>query len=411
MAFLDLPADTRFPLDYLPWGVVKVPKALRPRLVVRVGDHVLDLAIFAATHGKLPEAVRHAFTQETFNCLMGLGPDAWRAARAALMDFLRTPDGDEGARGRLVHRLVDVEPCLPACIGDYTDFYSSREHATNVGVMFRGKDNALQPNWLHLPVGYHGRASSIVPSGHPVRRPHGQLKPPEGDPVFGPSKELDFELEMGAFIGEGNALGTPISVDAAEGHVFGLCLVNDWSARDIQRWEYVPLGPFLGKNFLTSIAPWIVPLDALDAVRVDAPPQEGPVLPYLNEQRRTTFSVTLEAHLKTAGMDAPALIARTDFRHLYWTLAQQIAHHTVNGCNLRPGDLLASGTISGPDAESYGSLLELAWKGTKPLTLPSGEQRAWLQDGDTLTLSGYATRPDGQQLGFGEVTGTVMSAE
>lgn len=410
MSFLDLPPDTLYPPDHLPWGVVRVPKALRPRIVVRLGDHALDLAVFAATHGGLPEEVRHALTQETLNCLMDLGPDAWHTVRSALQGFLREPDGDEGLRGRLVHALADVTPCVPAVIGDYTDFYSSREHATNVGVMFRGRDNALQPNWLHLPVGYHGRASSIVPSGHAVRRPHGQLKPPEGDPVFGPSKELDFELEMGAFIGPGNALGTPIPVDAAERHVFGLCLVNDWSARDVQRWEYVPLGPFLAKNFLTTISPWIVSLEALAPVRVAAPPQESGVLPYLREARRTTFDVTLEAHLKTARLEAPVRIARTNYRYLYWTLAQQIAHHTSGGCNLRAGDLLASGTISGPDEDSYGSLLELAWKGTKPLALPSGETRCWLEDGDTLTLTGYATLPDGRRLGFGEATGTVEAA-
>jgi fumarylacetoacetase len=215
---------------------------------------------------------------------------------------------------------------------------------------------------------------------------------------------------MGAFVGPGNALGTPIPVDEAERHVFGLCLVNDWSARDVQRWEYVPLGPFLAKNFLTTISPWIVSLEALAPVRVDAPPQEGAVLPYLREARRTTFDVTLEAHLKTAALEAPVRIARTNYRYLYWTLAQQIAHHTSGGCNLRAGDLLASGTISGPDEDSYGSLLELAWKGTKPLALPSGETRSWLEDGDTLTLTGYATLPDGRRLGFGEATGTVEAA-
>ena len=407
--WLALPAGTGFPLQNLPWGVAQ-PLGGRPRPVVRLGDHALDLAVLADAGRFEGDGVRAALQAETLNAFMALGRPAWRAVREAVTAFLREADGDSGLRERAVHRLADVEMGLPAAIGDYTDFYSSREHATNVGVMFRGVDNALQPNWLHLPVGYHGRASSVVASPRSVIRPHGQLKPPEGPPTFGPSRELDFELEMGAFIGTGNALGVPVSADDAEAHVFGLALVNDWSARDIQRWEYVPLGPFLAKNFLTTVSPWIVPLDALEPCRVDAPAQEPAPLDYLREARRTTFAVTLEAHLQTAAMPEPARITRTDFRHLYWTLAQQIAHHTASGCNLRAGDLIASGTISGPTPDAFGSLLELAWKGTKPIALPSGETRAFLEDGDTLTLSGYATHPDGTRIGFGEVTGTVLPA-
>ena len=407
--WLALPAGTGFPLQNLPWGVAQ-PLGGRPRPVVRLGDHALDLAVLADAGRFEEDGVRAALQAETLNAFMALGRPAWRAVREAVTAFLREADGDSGLRERAVHRLADVEMGLPAVIGDYTDFYSSREHATNVGVMFRGVDNALQPNWLHLPVGYHGRASSVVASPRSVIRPHGQLKPSEGPPTFGPSRELDFELEMGAFIGTGNALGVPVSADDAEAHVFGLALVNDWSARDIQRWEYVPLGPFLAKNFLTTVSPWIVPLDALEPCRVDAPAQEPAPLDYLREARRTTFAVTLEAHLQTAAMPEPARITRTDFRHLYWTLAQQIAHHTASGCNLRAGDLIASGTISGPTPDAFGSLLELAWKGTKPIALPSGETRAFLEDGDTLTLSGYATHPDGTRIGFGEVTGTVLPA-
>lgn len=408
--WLPLPADTLYPLDHLPWGLAR-PKnhALRPRPVVRVGDHVVDLAIIGATEHDLPEPVRHALMQDTLNCLMGLGADAWRAVREDVQQFLTRDAVDAAVRQRAVHRLADVEMLLPACIGDYTDFYSSREHATNVGTMFRGADNALMPNWLHLPVGYHGRASSVVASGHPVVRPSGQTKPADGPPVFGPTKELDIEVEMGVFVGPGNALGAPVSVDEAMRHVFGLCLVNDWSARDIQRWEYVPLGPFLAKNFLTTVSPWIVSPDALDACRVPAPAQEVEVLPYLREATRETYAIALTATLTTADGDAMT-VSETDFRHLYWTIAQQIAHHTVNGCNLRAGDLLASGTISGPDRASAGSLLERTWKGTEPLTLPSGATRTWLQDGDTVSITAVATRPDGTRLGFGECTGTVTAA-
>lgn len=409
MSFLNLPADTRYPADHLPWGLGRPRGAVRQRPLVRVGDYAVDLAVLAAASFFTPET-RHALTQDTLNPLMTLGPEAWAAARAEIQRFLSGDDDRDDVRTRAVHDLDEVTLCLPACIGDYTDFYSSREHATNVGTMFRGADNALNPNWLHLPVGYHGRASSVVVSGHEVRRPLGQIKPPDGPPVVAPSKELDVEIEMGAFVGTGNALGTAIPVDEAERHVFGLCLVNDWSARDVQRWEYVPLGPFLAKNFLTTVSPWIVPLAALEAVRVDAPAQDPPPLPYLAEAHRRGFDIEITGAIQTAQMDAPFVVMRTNMRHLYWTIAQQIAHHTMNGCNLRAGDLLASGTISGPERGSEGSLLELAWKGTRPVALPSGETRVWLEDGDTFTISATATRPDGTKVGFGEATGTVVAA-
>ena len=409
--WLPIPADTLYPADHLPWGLAR-PKAhaLRPRPVVRVGDHVVDLAIIGATERDLPERVRNALMQETLNCLMGLGEEAWRAVREDVQQFLERDSVDAATRQRAIHRLADVDVLLPACIGDYTDFYSSREHATNVGVMFRGAENALNPNWLHLPVGYHGRASSVVASGHPVVRPCGQTMPPSATaPVFGPTRELDIEVEMGVFIGPGNATGTSIAADDAMRHVFGLALVNDWSARDIQRWEYVPLGPFLGKSFLTSVSPWIVSPDALASARVAAPEQSPDVLPYLRESRRETFAIAITATLTTVDGEAVTL-AETDFRHLYWTPAQQIAHHTVNGCNLRAGDLLASGTISGADETSLGSLLERTWKGTRPIVLPSGATRTWLEDGDTVTLSATATRADGSRIGFGECIGTVLPA-
>jgi fumarylacetoacetase len=299
---------------------------------------------------------------------------------------------------------------LPATIGDYTDFYSSREHATNVGIMFRGVENALMPNWRWLPVGYHGRASSIVVSGTGFRRPSGQLCPDETlPPVFGPSRLLDFELEVGFFVGPGNPLGEPIPIERAEEHIFGLVLVNDWSARDIQKWEYQPLGPFLGKSFATSISPWVVPLDALEPFRCAGPVQEPEPLPYLRAPVPGAFDIELGVDLDAAGESGPVTVCRSNFRHLYWSMAQQIAHHTVNGCNLRPGDLLASGTISGPTPDSYGSLLEITWRGTKPIRLPSGAERKFLADGDRITMSGSCAR-DGLRLGFGEVTGRVLPA-
>jgi fumarylacetoacetase len=303
---------------------------------------------------------------------------------------------------------------LPAEVGDYTDFYSSRDHATNVGTMLRGAENALMPNWLHLPVAYHGRASSLVISGAGVRRPRGQMKPPDAPaPLFGPTRSLDFELEVGALVGPGSDLGEPIPVERAADHLFGLLLVNDWSARDIQAWEYQPLGPFLAKNFCTSLSPWVVTLEALEPFRRPAPPQDPPPLPYLRGPDAAwsdwTLDLTLEAHLYTSGSAQPTRLTVTNFSHLYWTLAQQVAHHTVNGCPLRPGDLLASGTVSGPTPESRGCLLELAWRGAQPVTLANGETRSSLQDGDRLIITGWA-QGSGYRIGLGKVEGTVLPA-
>lgn len=306
--------------------------------------------------------------------------------------------------------MDDVELLLPAGIGDYTDFYSSREHASNVGRMFRGDENPLLPNWLHLPVAYHGRASSVVVSGTDIRRPLGQTLPDGArTPIFGPSQEMDFELEMGIFVGPGNALGRPIPVGKAAEHVFGIVLVNDWSARDIQRWEYRPLGPFLSKNLATSISPWVVTLEALTPFRRPGPEQDPEPLPYLRGGRERAYDIHLEVHLQSQAMDRPAVISRSNFRHLYWSINQQLAHHTITGCNMRPGDLLASGTISGPRPDSYGSMLELAWRGERPITLPDGETRRFLEDGDRITLTGYC-QGDGYRVGFGEVTAKLLPA-
>ena len=299
---------------------------------------------------------------------------------------------------------------LPACIGDYTDFYSSYHHAHNVGTMLRGPENALMPNWKWLPVAYHGRASSIVVSGTEVKRPHGQTKPPDASaPVFGPSKSLDFELETAFFIGPGNPLGQSVSIGHAEDHIFGIVLMNDWSARDIQTWEYQPLGPFLAKNFCTSISPWVVTLEALEPFRKNLSAQDPAPLPYLKRANDFTFNIQLEARLQTARMREPQTITRTNFQNLYWSIAQQLAHHTVNGCNLQPGDLLASGTISGPTEESRGCMLELTWRGQNPLKLPDAETRKWLEDGDTLWITGWC-QGEGYRVGFGEVSGRIGGA-
>ncbi len=412
-SFLDLPSDTLFPLENLPYGVVRKNGVARP--AVRIGDGVLDLRAVEAA-GLLDGALggERPFQTPTLNAFMALGQPVWTAVRKVLQALLSGEDArlkdDAALREQALYPIEGVEVLLPVEIGDYTDFYSSREHATNVGTMFRGAENALMPNWTHLPVGYHGRASSIVASGHDVVRPHGQRKAPDADaPTFGPSKRLDFELEMGFFIGPGNPLGVPVPIEEAEHHIFGLALVNDWSARDIQAWEYVPLGPFLGKNFLTTVSPWIVPFEALEPFRVAAPAQQPEPLPYLRQSGLGAFDIRLEVSIQTPQMAEPFTICQSNTRHLYWTMAQQLAHHTVNGCNLRAGDLLASGTISGPTPDSYGSLLELAWKGEKPISLPSGETRAFLEDGDRLTLEAFAEK-DGLRIGFGACTGVVQPA-
>ncbi|HEY0369034.1 MAG TPA: fumarylacetoacetase, partial [Chthoniobacterales bacterium] len=299
---------------------------------------------------------------------------------------------------------------LPARIGDYTDFYSSFHHAHNVGTMLRGAENALMPNWKWLPVAYHGRASSIVVSGTEVRRPRGQIKPPDASaPIYAASRSMDYELETAFLIGPSNSLGEPIPIGRAHEHIFGIVLMNDWSARDIQTWEYQPLGPFLAKNFCTSISPWVVTLDALEPFKRALPPQDPQPLEYLRAPNDTTFEIELEASLQSAKMDAPHTITRTNFQNLYWSIAQQLAHHTVNGCNLQPGDLLASGTISGPTEDSRGCMLELTWRGANPVQLPNGETRKWLEDGDRLTISGFA-QGDGYRVGFGEVTGRLLPA-
>jgi fumarylacetoacetase len=414
-SFVEVAPDSHFPIQNLPFGIFK-PANGAARVGVAIGELVLDLSVLEELgHFRSPEfGARAVFAEDALNAFFALGRPAWRAARQVIQNLLdagtATLRDDAASRARAFHAQKDVTMQLPARIGDYTDFYSSYYHAHNVGTMLRGPENALMPNWKWLPVGYHGRASSIVVSGADVRRPHGQTKPADAaEPVFGPSRSFDYELETAFFIGPGNALGEPVPIAQARDHIFGLCLMNDWSARDVQAWEYQPLGPFLAKNFCTSISPWVVSLEALEEFRKPLPPQDPAPLPYLRAENDFTYDIELEARLQTAAMDAPHVITRTNFQNLYWSIAQQLAHHTVNGCNLQPGDLLASGTISGPTEESRGCMLELTWRGANPLTLPNGESRKWLEDGDRLTITGWA-QGDGYRVGFGEVTERILAA-
>jgi fumarylacetoacetase len=410
-SWVSVPADSHFPIQNLPLGAFRRGGEIHAG--VAIGNEALDLSVLAR-EGLLDADFLPLLCEETLNDFLAAGHDAWSSLRARVSQLLRADEptlrDNSALREVALVPRSSVEMVLPVRVGDYTDFYSSKEHAHNVGTMLRGADNALMPNWVHLPVAYHGRASSVVVSGTDVVRPLGQTKA-EGasDPVFGATKALDFELEMAAFVGQGNPLGEPISLANAQKHLFGLVLLNDWSARDVQGWEYQPLGPFLGKNFATSVSPWIVSLEALAPFRCEGPPQNPIPLPYLRQTGKTTFDVQLEVTLQSAKMTTAQVICRSNFRHLYWSLAQQVAHHTINGCNLMPGDLLASGTISGPAAESRGCMLELTWRGTQPITLSSGETRRFLEDGDRVTMTAWC-QGDGYRVGFGSVTGVVKPA-
>jgi fumarylacetoacetase len=414
-SFIDVAPDSHFPLENLPFGIFQ-PKGDKPRVGVAIGDLIADLsALEELGHFQSPEFQgQKVFSEDSLNSFLALGRPAWRKTREILQHLLAadTPilRDDPVIRARVFHAQRDIVMKRPARIGNYTDFYSSYHHAHNVGTMLRGPENALMPNWKWLPVAYHGRASSVVVSGTDVRRPCGQTKAPDASaPSFGPTKSLDYELETAFLIGPGNSLGEPVPIVGAIDHIFGLVLMNDWSARDIQAWEYQPLGPFLAKNFATSISPWVVTLEALEPFKRALPPQDPEPLPYLRAETDFTFDVQLEAQLQTPSMTAPHVITRTNFQNLYWSISQQLAHHTVGGCNLQPGDLLASGTISGATEESRGCMLELTWRGANPLKLPNGETRKWLDDGDRLTITGWC-QGDGYRVGFGEVSGHISPA-
>ncbi|WP_042299641.1 fumarylacetoacetase [Paraburkholderia kururiensis] len=413
-----------FSIQNLPFGVFSDARDARNgqrRVGVAIGDAIVDLAALhdaglLTLPGLSADAAREVLAAATLNAFMAAGREVWRSVRIQLSELLAR-DNDNAAlrdaaalRERVLVRMADAALHLPVDIPGYTDFYSSKEHATNVGAMFRDPKNALLPNWLEMPIGYNGRASSVVVSGTPVRRPNGQLKLPEQErPVFGACRKLDIELETGFFIGCGSALGEPIACETAEDHIFGMVLLNDWSARDIQQWEYVPLGPFNSKGFATTISPWVVTLDALEPFRVQQPAQEPEPLAYLRHGGRHAFDIALEVRLRPEGAREATTICRTNFRHMYWTMAQQLAHHTVAGCNTRVGDLMGSGTISGPTEDSSGSLLELTWNGKRPVALKEGGTRSFIEDGDELTLAGWC-EGDGYRVGFGSCVGTILPA-
>ncbi len=407
-SWIEIPENSDFSIYNIPFGIGSHTGV--PYVCTRVGDQVLDLYRLAQT-GLFKGLVEdiEVFNQPSLNAFIALGKPVTNEVRLRLQETLSNTNSPLKNLPALFMHYHSVRMHLPVAIGDYTDFYSSIEHATNVGKMFRDPENALLPNWRHLPIGYHGRASSIVISGTKVRRPKGQTKPKDSDqPVFGPTQRLDFELEMGFVIGKETKVGDTISTANAEDHIFGLVLFNDWSARDIQQWEYVPLGPFLAKNFASGIAPWIVTLEALEPYKVNGPEQHPTVLPYLQYTGIKNYDIELEVVL-TPDNSEPAVISNSNFRYMYWNMCQQLAHHTSNGCNVRVGDLMASGTISGPDKESLGSMLEMSEGGKNPVFLPNGQKRSFIEDGDTITLRGWAEK-NGQRVGFGEVYNTIEPA-
>jgi len=408
-------ATSDFPIQNLPYGVFSPAAGGTARAGVAIGDAILDLSVLEDA-GLLQPAGAGAkvFNQASLNAFIALGQEAWRATRAQIGALLAQDNprlrDDAALRQRALVQQSAARLHLPVEIPGYTDFYSSKEHATNVGAMFRDPKNALLPNWLEIPIGYNGRASSVVVSGTEVRRPNGQTKLPDQErPVFGPCRKLDIELETGFIIGKGNPLGQPINIDNAEQHIFGMVLLNDWSARDLQAWEYVPLGPFNAKTFATTISPWIVTMEALEPFRAAAPAQEPQPLSYLRQGGQHAFDISLQAELLPEGASQSTVLARTNFKHMYWTMAQQLTHHTVSGCNTRVGDLMGSGTISGQTPDSFGSLLELTWNGKNPITLASGQSRSFIEDGDTLTLTGWC-QGDGYRVGFGTCVGKVLPA-
>ena len=407
--FIQVEKDSDFTIYNIPFGIFQHNNATG--ICTRVGDTVIDLdkchehGIFEGI--SLPSEV---FKGRYLNDFISLGKETTRAVRLRLQASLALGGDMDNATIKnddVFYSCDEVKMLLPVQIGDYTDFYSSREHATNVGIMFRDPANALLPNWLHLPVGYHGRSSSIVVSGTPIKRPSGQTMPDGATvPAFGPSKQMDFELEMGFIIGKETEMGQSISTTKAEEYIFGLMLFNDWSARDLQKWEYVPLGPFLAKNFGSTVSPWIVTLDALEPFRVAGPKQEPEVLPYLTYEGLKNYDIHLSVDIQTPE-GVKQNVSLSNFKYMYWNMCQQLAHHTVNGCNVRVGDMMASGTISGPTPDSYGSMLELAWKGTKPVQMPDGTERKFILDGDTVTMKGWCQR-DNIRIGFGDCEGVIV---
>ncbi len=421
-SWLDIAPDSDFSIHNFPFGVYYTANNTQARPCSAIGNYVIDLQcllnspfVSSIELGVEREKLQNALAQSTLNAFIALGKPAWQALRRLLQLYFSSHNSDSlytdinQLQGSLLHLQSEVQMCLPLQIGNYTDFYSSIEHATNVGIMFRGKENALMPNWKHLPIAYHGRASSIVVSGTPLHRPKGQMRPDDqAPPIFGPTRQLDFELETAFVIGQNTALGQTLSTADADNYIFGMVLFNDWSARDIQKWEYQPLGPFLGKNFGSAISPWIVTMDALQPFRVATPTQDPPPLPYLQYGGLQNYDIQLEVDICTDSGESTT-ISRSNTRYLYWNMAQQLAQHTCNGCNVQVGDLMASGTISAPDPKGYGSMLELAWRGTQPLPLADGSNRVFILDGDTVTMRGLAQNEQ-MRVGFGAVSNRILPA-
>jgi fumarylacetoacetase len=412
-SFIGIEPASDFPIQNLPYGVFSTAALPTPRIGVAIGDHVLDLWELEQ-HCRLDVGELGIFAAPTLNPFMALGPQVWSRTRARISELLRhdSPElrDNEALRERALVPMAEARLHLPIAVAGYTDFYSSKEHATNVGVMFRGKDNALQPNWLHMPIAYNGRASTVVVSGTKIRRPQGQLKPPGAErPSFGPCQRLDFELEMGVVIGQPSPMGAMLTEQQAEAMIFGFVMLNDWSARDIQQWEYVPLGPFQAKAFATSISPWVVTREALEPFRVHGPAQDPVPLPYLRQTQPNNYDIELDVELRAAPLQQPRRICRTNFKAMYWSSVQQLLHHASSGCAMNIGDLLGSGTISGPEKHQRGSLLEISWNGTEPVELSSEVRRSFLEDGDSLVFRG-GCQGAGYRIGFGELEGTILPA-
>ncbi|HCI76577.1 MULTISPECIES: fumarylacetoacetase [unclassified Psychrobacter] len=417
-SFIDIAADSDFSIHNLPYGIFSETKDAtgnnNRRAGVAIGEQVLDLSVLEA-EGLLSLADGPYFDQPTLNAFIDSGRENWTKARTTIQTLL-SADNDTlrdnaDLQQKALFKQADVTMHLPVQVPGFTDFYSSKEHATNVGTMFRDPNNALLPNWTEMPVGYNGRASTVIVSGTDVIRPSGQLKPNADDrPIFSPCKRLDFELETAFVVGKGNNIGQPIAVDEAADHIFGMVLLNDWSARDIQKWEYVPLGPFNAKTFASEVSPWIVTMDALAPFKTSCPTQEPKPLAYLNEKASdSSFDITLSVELLPENADEATVVCETNFKYMYWSMAQQLTHHTITGCKVEVGDMMGSGTISGPTPDSYGSMLEIAWNATKPVTLKGGETRSFIEDGDTVIMKGYSEK-DGIRIGFGEVRGKVLPA-
>ena len=413
-SWVSVPENSDFPIQNLPFGIIG-NHILSKRVSVRIGDYALDLKVLAEL-GYLKETGFDSsdFDAPFLNPMMKKGKLAVRGLRnrisELLLDSSTSLQNNPSQIEQVLHLISAVEVSMPVEIGDYTDFYSSKEHATNVGMMFRDPANALLPNWLWIPVAYHGRASSIVLSGQDIHRPKGQIKPSaDEDPIFTPSRQVDFELEMAFITFDGKPLGDSISTEEADSYIFGLCLFNDWSARDIQAWEYVPLGPFLGKNFASSISAWIVTLDALEPFSVESPEQNPKVLPYLEFDGKKAYDIQLQVGILTNNKEE-TVVCNSNFKYMYWNMAQQLAHHTSNGCNIRCGDLLGSGTISGKSEDSFGSMLELTWRGTKPLKVKDGSERKFINDGDSVIMRGHSEL-NGIRIGFGELKSKLLPAK